>query len=213
MQWDAFKTFISKILIEGNRLQKFDITGAQLTKKWFTDTQLFSLLASCLFVTLLPQGLTENFSEYAIAFLGIFVGLFTNIIISLYEKSKNIYVDYDKKNNNEKARIEVLRNYLVQFTGLTSYSIILALFAVILLLGVLLFPITRIDIRSFKFVQSFSEINIITISNFVKVFILIIFRYSIFYLLLNFFIITLFATSSYFSFLLSEYNNLKPSND
>jgi hypothetical protein len=118
---------------------------------------------------LLPGGINDNFAEYAIAFLGIFVGLFTSIIISLYDKGKSLYIGINEKNEKEKAQVEILRNYLVQFTGLTAYFIILALVAVILLLGILLFPEKKVNVWSYRLVVGFSEVNFSSIFNFFKV--------------------------------------------
>jgi len=208
MQWTAFKFFLGKILREGRRLQKVDITGKRTTTRRWSHTQLISFVLAIALCLLLPTGINDNFAEYAIAFLGIFVGLFTSILISLYEKGQQLYVNYKQKSNLEKARISMLRNYLMQFTGLTAYSIILALLAVALLLGVLLFPDQRLNIWTYRPITSWQALNWRTIGNFIRVIAAAGFRIGLFCLLLNFFSVTLFALSSYFSFLLSEYKKI-----
>jgi hypothetical protein len=208
MQLVEFRHFVCKVLQEGHRLQKVNIAGQVTTKRPFTQTQIICFFFSMVLFILLPRGINDNFAEYAIAFLGIFVGLFTSIIISLYDKGKSLYIGINEKNSEEKAQVDILRNYLVQFTGLTAYSIILALVAVILLLGILLFPERRVNVWSYYLVSSFSEINSITVFNFFKVVGVSLFRIGIFNILLNFFAVTLFSLSSYFSFLHAEYKEL-----
>src|SRR5688572_17776905 len=133
MRLKIFKTFISEVIREGNRLQKVDIKGKVVQKRKFTDTQIISLVIAIISLFILPRGFSENFAGFTISFLGIFVGLFTTIVISLHDKSKSLFIDYPMANEKEKARTKIVRNYMVQFTGLTSYSILLALVLVILL--------------------------------------------------------------------------------
>lgn len=208
MQWGEFKYFVGKILMEGRRLQKVDIAGRMTTRRKLTQTQVAGIIMAVVLYWILPQGINDNFAEYAIAFLGIFVGLFTSIIISLYDKAEGLYENFDNKTSKEKARIEMVRNYLVQFTGLTAYSIVLALMAVVLLLGILLFPNARVNINDYHWVRSWSQVNFYTTGTFVRLAIVSVFRVGLLYLLMNFFFVTLFSLSSYFSFLLSEYKKL-----
>lgn len=213
MQFKTFKTYIVKIVTEGNRLQKHNINGKSLTNKSFTTMQVVSLIIASVSLKLLPTGFSDNFAGYIISFLGIFIGLFTSIIISMMDKSKSMFEKYDDKNALEKTQTRQLRNYLVQFTGLTSYSIFLAIILIILLSLVLLHNGFKSDIWNNDFVKHKEEINLTSVFLFFKRMILIVHRFFIVYYLLNFFIITIFSITSYFSFLLTEYNKLKPKND
>ena len=208
MQWKDFKSFVGRVLKEGRRLQRYDIAGKLTTTRRYTHTQILCFVGALVLLFLLPQGVNDNFAEYAIAFLGIFVGLFTSIIIALYDKSNSLYDGIQHKTGNEKSRIAIIRNYLVQFTGLTAYTIILALIAVVLLLGILLFPETRINIWKYHFIDQWRDLNLTTTLTFLRLAIVILFRVFLFNLLLNFFLVTLYSLSSYFSFLQSEYKTL-----
>jgi hypothetical protein len=208
MQLTHFKEFLGKVVSEGNRLQKRDINGNVLTKNWLTQTQIISIVLAGISVFILHTGFTDNFSGYTISFLGIFVGLFTSIIISMYDKSKNLMDRYNEKDEIDKAKTKQIRNYLVQFTGLTSYSILLALFCIVLLLISLSHNALKNDLRSFVFVHRYTEISLTNIKLLLEAVILIIYRFSVVYMLSNFFIITTFSITSYFTFLLSEYKKL-----
>src|SRR5688572_3331108 len=126
MKLKIFSKFISDVIKEGNRLQKHDIKGDIVQKRVLTDTQIIAIIVAVASLFILPKGFSENFAGFTISFLGIFVGLFSTIVISLHDKSKSLFDDYSKQDEKEKVRRKIIRNYMVQFTGLTSYSILLA---------------------------------------------------------------------------------------
>lgn len=210
MQLKTFKMFILKVVKEGNRLQKVDINGNIITKSRFTSTQYIAFLISVCSIFLLPKGFTDNFAGYIISFLGIFIGLFTGIVIALFDKSKSLLDGYDLLDQPEKLKIKQTRNYIVIFSGLTSYGILLALVTIVLLSLCLLNEKFRIDLHHYPIVKNLSEINPQAIYRGLKVMILIIHRFFIMYFLINFFIITTYSFTSYFSYLSSEYKKLKP---
>lgn len=213
MQWKVFKSFIGKVVSEGNRLQKVDINGQITTKKYFTQTQKVGVFFSIIVVVLLRKGFSENFAGFVISFLSIYIGLFTSIVINLFDKSKGIIVsikEEEAKIVNGTADLILLaklkkgRNYLIQFTGLSAYAILLATLVVILLLMVLLFPNLAIDIYGYKFVN-WRNLTIESILTFLAQLVIVLHRYFILYLLFNFFVITIYSISSYFNFISSEY--------
>lgn len=213
MQFQNFKIFIVKVISEGDRLQKHDINGVLLTKKRFTNMQKSAILFALLSLFLLPKGFSDSFAGYIISFLAIFIGLFTSIVISMYDRSSSLFEGYREKEQFDKVRALQIKNYLTQFTGLTSYSILLSLVVIILLSVALLDIGFQTNVFNFRVVQNINEINTRSIICFLKILGLLIHRFFIVYFLSNFFIITTFSTTSYFSFLLSEYKKLKIKND
>ena len=171
--------------------------------------QILAFLIGVIFVLLLPAGFSDNFAGFVMSFLGIFIGLFTSIIIAIHDRSSTLFEGYEEKDQLKKVNIKKVRNYLVQFTGLTSYAILIALLATILLSFVLLRDVFKTDIFIYSMVNSPEEINVESILCFLKVSGLILHRFFIVYLLTIFFSITIYATTSYFSYLLEEYSNLK----
>jgi len=213
MQLRSYKIFFSDVLKEARRLERSDIAGKSIKQRKFTDTQIISLLLSCLSFVLLKHGFTDNFAEYTIAFLGIFIGLFTTLLITLFDKKDNIVLRFrESEDETEKARLIKAKNYFFQFTGLISYSILIALILTLLLLSVLLFPATKINLWHLKFVNSITLFSVIL---FIKAGLIIVSRFLTAYLLCRFLALTLYALSSFFSFLLSEYRQirLKPRQD
>jgi len=208
MKLSIFKKYILDVIREGNRLQKVNIKGEVTQKRKFTDTQIIALIISLIVIFLFPKGVSENFAGFTISFMGIFIGLFTTLVISLFEKSQSLFNDYKQANEESKPRIKMIRNYIVQFTGLTSYSILLALILVLLLFGPLLSTKSMTNIYNYSFVDDPNEINLSSILCFLKIAALSIYRFFISYFLINFFLITIFSLTSYFSYLHSEYKKL-----
>lgn len=209
MQLKTFKIFISNIIIEAERLQRHDISGKLLTSHKYTDSQKISFCVSLFLLFVLKNGFTDNFAAYSITFLGIFIGLFTTIVISLYERKESLFEAYQKNNQAENSRLKKVRNYFIQFTGLISYSILIALFTTILLLFVLLFPETQDNLWNYHFIKSIREFQLVSLWIFLRNSLLILQRFVTIYLLCRFFLITIYAISSYFSFLISEYKRVK----
>jgi hypothetical protein len=210
MQLSDFKRYASKVVSEGDRLQRYDNTGKKIARWKFTDSQIFSGIVAAVAVWLLPCGFTDNFAGYVSGFLGIFVGLFTTVVMSMEEKSKTLYANWDKIEEIKKPKIEITRNYMVRFTGLTSYSILLALVVIVLLLLTLSGGVFSMDIGKYPLIHSFNEFDAAAFGRFVLVVIAVLHRFFTVYFLFNFFAITIFSTTSYFSRILSDYNDLKP---
>lgn len=209
MEYKRLTNFIGLIFSEGNRLQKTSIKGTTLTTKRFTQTQVFSFCLSLTCLFLLPAGFGDNFAGYTISFLGIFIGLFTGIVVSLHDKSKSLLEGLSQIELTEKARRIKVKNYMLQFTGLTAYSIVLGLFVALLLSISLLTEVTQENIFRYSFVKNVSEIGVLQIINFIKVVLLAAHRFFTIYFLLNFFAITTYAISSYFYFLISDYKRMR----
>ena len=209
MQLTNLKIFILTVIKENNRLQKVDINNKIITNRKVTDTQVISFLISFAVVIGLTNGFNSSFAGYLISFLAIFIGLFTSINISLYEKKNTIFNNYNDKDQIDKVRLIKMKNYLTQFSGLVSYSILIAIIIIILLLFVLLNDNIIYNIHNYKFLKHFNQINIYSIFLFFKGAIILMYRYLVMYLLCTFFVNTLYAVTSYFSFLQIEYKNIK----
>ena len=209
MQLKSFKLFIKKVVAEGNRLQKHGIDGHPTTTRRFTTMQIIAMLTAIAASVFLNTGFSENFAGFIISFLGIFIGLFTSIVISIFDKRKVLTEKNQEASEVEKQTLKKIKNYFIQFTGLTSYSILLAIAIIILLSLVLIHSSFRTDIYNYYLIDSIDELSFIKVVNFIKVSTLVIHRFFIVYFLVNFFTIITYSITSYFSFLQSEYKKLK----
>jgi hypothetical protein len=209
MEFKRLKYFISKVLNEADKLEKMNIKGEVTTTKKYTQTQVFSFVISIATLFILRTGFSDNFAGFIITFLGIFIGLFASVVVSLHDKSKTLIEGLETMTALEKAQNVKLKNYMIQFTGLTAYSIVIGLFLALLLSIVLLADGTKSNIFQYSFIRNLNELNVRTVLNFCRVVILCIHRLLVVYLFLRFFTITIYAVSSYFSFLISDYRKLK----
>jgi hypothetical protein len=132
------------------------------------------------------------------------VGLFAGVVISLHDKSKDLLKGFEEKSQPEQAQIRRIKNYLFQFTGLAAYAIVLAIGIIILLVFNLLFESFHLDIWEYTFVKRFTVETFLCL---VQIAALVVHRFLVLYWLVNFFVLTLFAISSYFSYLLNDYKN------
>ena len=205
MQFKTFKSFIWKVLKEGDRLQKSSIDGTVTTKSRFTNMQVLAIVVAIISIFLLKKGFTENFAGFIIGFLGIFIGLFASIVISTFDSKRDLMKNDNTISSMEIARLKKVKNYLVQFTGLTSYSILIATILILLLLLVLLNVGFNSDIFEYKIVDTIDDVSYESLLSLIKVLILTLHRFFTVYLLIMFFTITIYSITSYFSFLQSEY--------
>ncbi len=202
MQFKSFKEFVGSVFQEGRRMQKHDINGKSITKKRFTQTQKLSAVISAALVYLIPKGFSEDFAGYTISFLGIFIGLFTSIVINLYDKGQTLISESSEVTHDAKVRQIQVLNYIKQFNGLTAYSILKAIILIVLLMGSMLISDFETDLSSLRIADQtgWEEIKLAIHAVF-----LVAHRFIVFYLLLTFFTITLFAVSSYFAYLAGEF--------
>lgn len=209
MQLKNFSLFLKPIFREAERLQNHDLAGNKITKPKVTHTHLVSFFLGVAAALFLKRGFSDNFAGYTISFLGIFIGLFTTIIISLFEKKDQMISKYELSDQNEKLRLVKFKNYQLQFTALVSYSIVIALLIICLLFGVLLFSQSRADLRNYTFIANKDELSITSLWLFCKASLLYLHRFIVVYLLSRFLTTTLFSVASYFSFIISEYKRLR----
>ncbi|MBS3915829.1 MAG: hypothetical protein KG003_15140 [Bacteroidetes bacterium] len=205
MQLKNFSIFIQGVVKEGKHLQRVNINGKKVKQTWLFSTRFLSVLFAILLIFLTPSGFTNDFAGYTISFLAIFVGLFSSIVIALHDKNSNLSDGYSDLDSTQRARIKQKKNYLIQFTGLTSYAILLAIVIIILLLFVLFRDFDEINIRNYVWCKSIKEISSRNVTLFFKLLLSVLYRFCVYNLLINFFAITLYATTSYFSFVLAGY--------
>lgn len=209
MQLKTFRIFLKDIHSEAKRLQRFDIAGQKLTENKFTDSQKISFLIAIAGTLIVKSGFTNEFAGYVISFLGIFIGLFSSVMLSLYDKKDKLIENYINKDTKDKARIKKIRNFFLQFTALVSYSIIVSLIIIILLFLVLLSKRTQISLYKYELVTSIKDIHLCELKLFFQQLSNAVHRFVVIYLLSRMFFITTYTVSGFFSFLLDEYRRIK----
>lgn len=178
-------------------------------KLYYTKIQWCFIVISILANYKLPKGFSIEFSGYVVSGMSLFVGLFFTFILTIYDKFQKIdFKQFSKAENEEKNKLGIrLKNYFKQITILSLYAILLSIICIILLSITLLFgDKVNLNIEIITFVTSPEKQ---TVLSFVWIPLLLVYRSTILYFLFDFVLITIFLVSSFYDFIISEYNKIK----
>ena len=177
-------------------------------KLFFTRFQWGLVLLSVGCTILCPNGLSSNFAGYIISGLSLFVGLLFTIVVSLFDKFKNI--DFSKYNMNVNVDLYQtgvrLKNYFKKTIILTLYTAILAIVCILMISITLLFEKVG---TTMDFIEIGKNICMYEWHFFVLSGLLFVYRVTLFYFLLNFIYITKQLVTSFFDYMISEIDNVK----
>lgn len=177
-------------------------------KCYFTMGQWILLTLSVLIVVLSPNGISADFAGYIISGLSLFVGLLFTIVVSLFDKFKNI--DFSKYNMNVNVDLYQtgvrLKNYFKKTIILTLYTAILAIVCILMISITLLFEKVG---TTMDFIEIGKNICMYEWHFFVLSGLLFVYRVTLFYFLLNFIYITKQLVTSFFDYMISEIDNVK----
>lgn len=195
--------YLQKLIADGHKWQYLDINGqGKKPKLYFNSPQVVFFLVSIITLFLIKSGFNKDFIGYAIASLSVFIGLFLTLILSVFDKFRSLNLLSPRDTERDKVIYIQTKNFFKQFTALTSYAILLALFSILLLSISLLLPSMNIDIFNYKFLLS-SEYH--HIKNFFFISLLIIYRVTIIYFYLDFLLVVLYALTSMYTYISNNY--------
>ena len=204
----SIRHYIKKLICDGHKWQYCGINGNGVKPKYFFSS--VQLLISCIAIIgaiFLKNGFNKDFIGYIIASLSIFIGLFLTLILTVFDKFQRI--DFNKPHLTEQEEVSLIqtKNFFIQFTALTSYSILIALFCIVLLSASLLFNYFNQDITQYEL--AIKNINFIKILNFSIVLSVFLYRIIIIYFLFDFLIIVVYALTSIYDFITLEIEKVK----
>lgn len=221
MQLLTLTNYISGILHRGDYFEKHDVNGTIICHGRLTKLHVLAIVLGALAPFTIGNGFSDEFAGYTVGFLGIFVGLFASIVLSLYDKRIQILNEIRDREFNplsQGERVEVSsvvnqrliksKNYLKQFTALTSVSILLAFFLIISLLLSLLFKPLSLNLYEHYLITDSNDISWSSVWTGFKLTVASAHRAVTIYLLTRFFLISLYSISSYFAFLNSQFKKL-----
>lgn len=183
-------------------------SAAKKPKCYFTVGQWILLILSVLIVVLRPNGISVDFAGYIISGLSLFVGLLFTIVVSLFDKFKNIdFKEYNKNVNADLYQTGVrLKNYFKKTIILTLYTAILAIVCILMISITLLFEKVETNM---DFIEIGKNICLYEWYFLVLSGLLFVYRVTLFYFLLNFIYITKQLVTSFFDYMISEIDNVK----
>lgn len=183
------------------------------------------LVPSCAIFYFLKSGFSNDFMNYVMAALAIFIGLFTNLIIVLYQRYSTIPStnavtptgnpepsqalqnarrpppSYLAMLNNKK-----MKNFIRQFTFVTGKNLLIATVVIVLISIFMLFKeLASFNLFEYKFVRHLGEVNINSVLLFFKGSLAGVIRLIIIYSLIDFSVLLLYSLGALFAFLKGEY--------
>jgi hypothetical protein len=102
-------------------------------KNYFRTLKFIILIISIIVTMMVENGINRDFAGYIIAALSIFIGLNINLIIMIFDKFNSTNFDVSNKPYIDKVRLLKRRNFFMQYTSLTAYSIILSIVLILFL--------------------------------------------------------------------------------
>lgn len=183
-------------------------SAAKKPKCYYTTAQWILLILSVLIVVLRPCSISVDFAGYIISGLSLFVGLLFSIVVSLFDKFKNIdFKEYSKNVNADLYPEGVrLKNYFKKTIILTLYTAILAIICILMLSITLLFEKMSINVDVVEIFINYGKYkwHFLVLSG-----LLFVYRVTLFYFLLNFIYITKQLVTSFYDYMVSEIDNVK----
>lgn len=200
--------YLTELRKDANRLERTNINNEE--KKDFLSIYgmkiLYTLIA-LFFLFFLKEGFSNDFVSFIASILSILVGLFITALIFSFDK----FYNPSKKeypNSMDKLWDTQSYNYYKKFSYLTSYTIVLSIFTLLLLsINVLFQSFSNINIfKTYICIVCLKENLIVSIEFFFRTTIVIIQRVLIIYWLQKIVFNTLFIVSSMVNFMSVKIN-------
>lgn len=175
---------------------------------YFTKIQWAFIFLSLVIAFFAKKGFSDAFSGYIIPGLSLFVGMFFTFLITLYDKFRSIdfsqyHFDVSQEKYPEGVR---LKNYFKKITVLSLYATIISILCICLLSINLLTGYVSLDTEKLEIVKKLTDINWgLTFQAGVG----FIYKFTTLYFLLDFLLIAVYIISSFYDFMMSEYNQVK----
>jgi len=203
MQDAGLKIYLKTLVQDGHKWQYTYLNGnVQKPRFYFTKVQWLILFITVCGTPFLRNGFNKDFVSYTLAALSIFVGLFLSLILTAFDKFKQLELP-PRPTIDDKRYIKTRKNFFKQFTALTAYAIVISLLCIVML-GVITLTETKFSDSglNYSFVQPTKE----SVWLACKVGFKTIYNMVIAYFLLDFIVLVLYAVSSIHSYMRVEFD-------
>ncbi len=195
--------YIIHLIDNGHKWQYQNLNGSGAPPTfWFSPLQIVAFLIAITFLFVQPDGLLhENIIDYVLSSLSILTGIYLSLVVFIYDRYKALR--FNEMNDTKMIRTW---NFYSQLYSLTSYSILIAILVIVILISALLFG-EKTNLFNYEFT---SHITIASFALFLKMSLIVLIRVSFIYFLFDFFILCLYIVSGIFQFVSSDMNEAKP---
>lgn len=203
-------TYIKNLIKEAykwqkSRIGKSDIEGIKAHWYNFSIIQILFIILSLLYVSFKENPFNTDLIGYVSAMFSIFVGLLLSLLILMFDKYQNFDFTTDNRGIRDTAYIRKLKRFFIQFNTLTTYSILIAILNIVLLLLCFIFDFFNEKVSLQSFVN-----EIITNKCFdwkyLQYLVILSHRATVIYFVLDFFYLLIYSLTSIYSFINKEYN-------
>jgi len=192
--------YLRELINEGHKWQWQNVVGTASENSF--KLSLFQVIGGILaawFVYKNPTGVSDTAIDFLLSSMSIITGFFFAVILLSYDQFSKLKIPERGADDDTKIKILKSINFLKKYNALSCYAILLALTVIFMLIGTLLFgQKVNISASSFPVAKSLADINWFATISFYS---LLLWRFSMIYFLLDFFIITVYAICSLFQFL------------
>lgn len=203
--------YLSILRKQASRFERTDINNKvdeSFSAKYLVKL-VFSII-SVVFVYLLKDGFSDSFISYVSSVLSILVGLFITALIFSFDKFYE-----PSKEDNPTSRIKLWEtqayNYAKKFAYITSHTIVLSIFTLVLLAVSALFEETKINVFELTFcIDCLKDLKIL--GTFLLAAFVVIQRFLVLYWLLKIMYNTLFVVSSMVQYMTTKIDQKNDSN-
>lgn len=208
------KNYFFNLIREAHKWQYTNTNGiGKKPKFYFSNVQVVLIIIAIVFSSRIMK-FNNDFTGYIMATLSVFVGLFTNLIITMFDKFSNIDYKTEQLSKEEKYQLVKQKNFFIQFITLTTYSIIISLICIILVSFSLISEFCDKNLLEFEFIFNYEEaLKVKPILLFLENSIIFIYRIITIYFLLDFILILIYAISNLYNYISVEVNKKKILNE
>lgn len=202
MKFKNVKRILFPLIRKGQEWQHISINGeVEKPLIYFSDSQWFLLFLSIGILFLLEKGISKEIVGYVMAAFSISVSLFMSLLVSIFDKFENTKFETESKTSAEITRLIQKKNFFKRFISITSYLVLLSILVIVLCSLTYLFNLSArvVSVNAFTL-----EWSVIDWELTLKSLLIILYRVSLNYFLLNYLFLTLFITASAYEYYMSE---------
>lgn len=208
MRFKSVSRILFPLIKGGQDWQHINLNGKNEKSKFFlSDIQWCILIVCILSILKLTKGISTDLIGYIMSAFSISVSLFMSLLVSIFDKFEGTDLSTNGKSEVEIIRLKQKKNFFKRFISITSYLVVLSIFIIILCSLNYLFNFTY-DIRYSQLTYDYSKIDVFRT---IKFLVIVIYRITLNYFLLNYLFLTLFVTSSAYEYYISEIDRRKVS--
>lgn len=203
--------YLRKLIRNGHYWQYTNVLNkSKKPKYFFLRLQWFFIVVSIATVmSFLNKGFNNEFVGYTNAVLAILTGLYLTVVISLFDKFNKDEFTKTGLTETQQNNLKIKKNFFIQFTSLTAYSIIISLFCLGLLSLSLLFESLDAQVTIKILIQNWQETKYLC---FFALLGIALYRVVVLYFLINIIYLSSYILSSAYSYIVGEYDKTKIDN-